>query len=193
MIYILALLASTTATEELRITSLGRCALTHAFITSDSLPTPDGSIIILSGAYLLTTSLSAVAKSPTREQQIQPEFISVISIPASLRKPESTPISPNSFSISTTFCPLSASERSFLIRVVFPAPRKPDTTSILVIISSLSYQTSKQEPPTNSLAIELLGSDSLGIPKKYPRNLSSLLASKYSGSSGLMPYSNGSA
>ena len=42
----------------------------------------------------LYDSFRAVPKSPTREQQIQPEFISRISIPASFRKPPSIPISP---------------------------------------------------------------------------------------------------
>ena len=76
-----------------------------ALITSESLPTPDGSIIILSGENCAKTFLRASPKSPTNEQQIQPEFISVISIPASFKKPPSMPISPNSFSISTSFSP----------------------------------------------------------------------------------------
>ena len=46
-----------------------------------------------------------MVKSPTRVQQMQPEFISVISTPASFRKPPSMAISPNSFSISTSFSP----------------------------------------------------------------------------------------
>ena len=54
-----------------------------AFITSESLPTPEGSIITLSGEKSAITLPSATVKSPTSEQQIQPEFISVISIPAS--------------------------------------------------------------------------------------------------------------
>ena len=83
--------------------------------------------------------LGLAPKSPTREQQMQPEFISRISIPASFKKPPSIPISPNSFSIRTTCWPFSASPRSFLIRVVFPAPRKPEIMSILVIdLTSLS-------------------------------------------------------
>ena len=45
---------------------------------SDNLPTPDGSIIILSGLYLAITSFKDEAKSPTREQQIQPALISLI-------------------------------------------------------------------------------------------------------------------
>ncbi len=88
-----------------------------------------------SGLYFSRTSFKAVPKSPTKEQQIQPEFISVISIPASFKKPPSTPISPNSFSIRTSFSPANASFKSFLIRVVLPAPRKPDTISIFVISS----------------------------------------------------------
>ena len=51
------------------------------------------------------TFLSALPKSPTSEQQMQPEFISVILMPASCRKPPSMPISPNSFSIRTSFWP----------------------------------------------------------------------------------------
>ena len=87
-----------------------------------------------SGAYFSITSSKEVVKSPTREQQIHPEFISLISIPESFKKPPSTPISPNSFSMRTTFVPFKASLKSFLMRVVLPAPRKPDIISILVII-----------------------------------------------------------
>ena len=119
------------------LSSISAFSLTSrtAFITSESLPTPDGSIIILSGEYLSITSLSAVPKSPTSEQHIQPEFISVISIPASLRNPPSIPISPNSFSIRTIFSFPRASPISFLISVVLPAPRKPDIISIFVTIN----------------------------------------------------------
>ena len=74
-------------------------------MTSESFPTPEGSMTMRSGENFSSTSLKALAKSPTSEQQMQPEFISVISMPASLRKPPSTPISPNSFSMSTTFSP----------------------------------------------------------------------------------------
>ena len=108
-------------------------------ITSESLPTPDGSIMILSGLNLSITSLKFFAKSPTKVQHIHPEFISVISIPVSFRNPPSIPTSPNSFSISTTFSLLSDSSKSFFISVVFPAPRKPETISILVTLFVLSY------------------------------------------------------
>ena len=111
-------------------------------MTSLSLPTPDGSITTRVGAYCSITCCKAVRKLPTRLQQMQPEFISVIWMPASLRNPPSTPISPNSFSISTSFWPAYASPISFLIRVVLPAPRKPEKMSILVILykSFLSVQ-----------------------------------------------------
>ena len=104
-----------------------------ALITSDSFPTPDGSITIRSGAYSAATCLRALEKSPTSEQQIHPEFISVIFTPASCKKPPSIPISPNSFSIKTTFSPTYASLISFLISVVLPAPKKPEKISIFVI------------------------------------------------------------
>ena len=74
-----------------------------AFATSESLPTPEGSMMMRSGAYSAMTFLSASVKSPTRVQQMQPEFISVICTPASLRKPPSMAISPNSFSMRTSF------------------------------------------------------------------------------------------
>ena len=64
-----------------------------------------------------------------------------------------------------------------------------------IIISkfiNLSY-TLKQLPPTNSLIIELLGRSSLLIPRKYSRNLSSLLASSYSGTSFGIPNNADSA
>ncbi len=99
--------------------------------------TPDGSIITRSGRYFVSTSSRDFPKSPTSEQQIQPEFISRISIPESFRKPPSIPISPNSFSIRTTCSPAIASLRSFLIKVVLPAPKNPEIISIFVIISIL--------------------------------------------------------
>ena len=93
-IYILLFPASTTATKLLSTTS-SNCGFTSstAFITSESFPTPDGSIMIRPGWYSATTFFRASPKSPTREQQIQPEFISVMLIPASFRKPLSIPIS----------------------------------------------------------------------------------------------------
>ena len=75
-------------------------------------------------------------KSPTREQQMHPADISLIWTPDSFRKPPSMLISPNSFSMSTSFSPGKASASSFLMRVVLPAPRKPETMSILVMVSS---------------------------------------------------------
>ena len=62
--------------------------------------------MIRSGWYSLITLVRALPKSPTKEQQMQPEFISVMLMPASFRKPPSMPISPNSFSMSTSFWPL---------------------------------------------------------------------------------------
>ena len=104
-------------------------------MTSDNFPTPEGSIITRSGAYFSNTSFNAVLKSPTNEQQIHPEFISVISTPASFRNPPSIPISPNSFSINTNFSFWNPSCNNFLIKVVLPAPKKPEIMSIFVIFS----------------------------------------------------------
>ena len=58
--------------------------------------------------------------------------------------------------------------------------------AIICLTSIFNYYTSKQLPPTNSLQIELFGNLSLLTPKKYSKNLSNLLASKYSASSGPM-------
>ena len=55
------------------------------------------------------------------------------------------------------------------------------------------FYTRKQLPPTNSRRIELFGRFSLLTPRKYSRNFSSRLASKYSGSSLPIPYRRGSA
>ena len=131
--YILHFCTSTTVVALFITTSA--CSLTSstAFITSESFPTPDGSIITLSGAKSSITFFNASPKSPTREQQIQPEFISVISTPASLRNPPSIPISPNSFSINTSFSPENAWSMSFFISVVLPAPKKPEIISIFVM------------------------------------------------------------
>ena len=134
-IYILHFPASTTTARQFTERLSDLTAFT-ARTTSESLPTPDGSIIILSGESSRSTFASASVKSPTSEQQIQPEFISVISIPASLRKPPSIPISPNSFSIRTTRSSEYASFISFFIRVVFPAPKNPEYISTLIIASS---------------------------------------------------------
>ena len=137
-IYTLTLDASATVEALLRTISFSMWRSLTALITSESLPTPEGSIIILSGWYLSTTSLREVPKSPTSEQQMHPEFISLISTPESLRNPPSIPISPNSFSIRTTCSPFKASFKSLLIRVVLPAPKKPEIISTLVILINLS-------------------------------------------------------
>ena len=137
--YILALTASTTATALFKVQSKSPALSATAFITSESLPTPEGSIMILSGAYFVITSLRLEPKSPTSEQHIQPEFISLISIPESLRNAPSIPISPYSFSISTIFSLFKPSDRSFLMSVVLPAPKNPDTISIFVIFKSFPF------------------------------------------------------
>ena len=136
--YILHFWASTTVTEPFNTTSISPATSQTAFITSESLPTPDGSIITRSGVYFVRTSFKERPKSPTKEQQMHPEFISRISMPESFKNPPSIPISPNSFSIRTTFSPAIASFRSFFINVVFPAPRKPEIISIFVIMTPLS-------------------------------------------------------
>ena len=95
-----------------------------------------------SGWNWASTSFRALLKSPTREQQMQPEDISEIWTPDSFRKPPSMLISPNSFSIRTSFSPGKASASSFLMRVVLPAPRKPETMSIFVMVSSPFHKIS---------------------------------------------------
>ena len=114
-----------------------------ATITSLSLPTPEGSMRMRSGWNWACTSFSAAVKSPTRVQQMQPEDISEICTPDSFKKPPSMLISPNSFSISTICSPGKASASSFLMRVVFPAPKKPEMMSILVMVSDplLKFQS----------------------------------------------------
>ena len=133
-IYILHFLASTTVTPAAMSIS-STCSA--ASLTSLSLPTPDGSMIILSGLSSCATFLRACVKSPTRVQHMQPEFISVISMPESSRKPLSIPISPNSFSTITSFSPLYASSASFLISVVLPAPKNPENISVFIICNYL--------------------------------------------------------
>ena len=138
--YSLHFFASTTVTAELFSTSRSASTSATAFMTSESFPTPLGSMMIRSGLYFVRISCRELAKSPTREQQMHPEFISRISIPESFRNPPSMPISPNSFSIRTTCSPATASFRSLRINVVFPAPRKPEimSTFVFAIIVSLS-------------------------------------------------------
>ena len=102
--YILARVASTTVVK-LPGTSSASPRSCTARMTSLSLPTPLGSMSTRSGLYSALTFSRASAKSPTRLQQMQPELISRISMPASFKKPPSTAISPNSFSMSTSFSP----------------------------------------------------------------------------------------
>ena len=71
------------------------------------------------------------------------------------------------------------------------SPVKKQPRSLIPLVIYL--YTLKQLPPTNSLTIEFVGSSSLPIPKKYPKNFRRRFASKYSGSSFLIPNSNGSA
>ena len=137
--YILHFLASTMVTAELSDTSRLAEASVTAFMTSESFPTPDGSIMILSASNLSMTSFRDFSKSPTSEQHMQPWDISLISMPESFKNPPSMDISPNSFSIRTIFSPLRASDISFLIKVVFPAPRNPETTSIFTTKEHLFY------------------------------------------------------
>ena len=132
--YILTLVASATVTKLFSFMSgTSFTVFSTATITSLSLPTPLGSMRMRSGWNCSCTSFSALLKSPTREQQMHPEDISLICTPESFRNPPSMLISPNSFSISTSFSPGKASASSFLIRVVLPAPKNPETMSIFVI------------------------------------------------------------
>ena len=161
-IYILHLVASTMVTALFSLTSRFFATSRTAFITSESLPTPDGSMMTRSGLYLVSTSSRDLPKSPTREQQIQPEFISRISMPESFKNPPSIPIWPNSFSIRTTCSPLIASCKSFLINVVFPAPKKPEMISIFVMmIPSFLYAlpVCRQQP----LLLLMLAPDNLSL------------------------------
>ena len=132
--YILIFFASATVVRLFTFISQSEATSSTARHTSESFPTPEGSIRIRSGANCSITFFRASPKSPTREQQMHPEFISVMLIPASFRKPPSIPISPNSFSIRTIFCPANTSSISLRISVVFPAPRNPEIISILVIM-----------------------------------------------------------
>ena len=76
--YILHFEASATVMKFSSSRPASSLTFSTAVITSDNLPTPDGSIIITSGEYSSDTFLRASPKSPTREQQIHPEFISLI-------------------------------------------------------------------------------------------------------------------
>ena len=98
--------ASATAAKQLSFSSGTWAAVrSTAATTSDSLPTPEGSMRMRSGWNWRWTSCRAWVKSPTREQQMHPEDISEICTPESFRKPPSMLISPNSFSMSTSFSP----------------------------------------------------------------------------------------
>lgn len=94
-----------------------------AFI-SDSLPTPDGSIRILSGSKAFLISFIEEAKSPATEQHMQPAFISLTDRPSLSRMAPSMLTSPNSFSMMTVLEKSSASLINFLMNVVLPDPKK---------------------------------------------------------------------
>ena len=98
-------------------------------------------MMMRSGSYFSISSVSALWKSPTSVQQMQPEFSSVIWMPLSFMKPPSTPTSPYSFSSNTTFSFFSEPPSSFLMSVVLPAPRKPEIMLIFVMLSHLSQCT----------------------------------------------------
>ena len=70
---------------------------------------------------------------------MQPELISLIFTPDSFKKAPSIPISPNSFSIKTTFSFFNPVSNNFLINVVFPAPKKPEIISIFTLIFSPTF------------------------------------------------------
>ena len=58
---ILHLLASATVTALFKVTRTSAATSRTAFITSESLPTPDGSMITRSGVYFVSTSFKAVS------------------------------------------------------------------------------------------------------------------------------------
>ena len=140
--YILAFLPSATVIRLSISTPASSCMSITAFATSDSLPTPDGSMMMRSGWNSSLTCFSDFAKSPTSVQQMHPEFISVTSMPEFCMKRLSIPISPNSFSMSTVFSSLYAFEISSFMNVVFPAPRNPDIISTFAMIFSLFCKNS---------------------------------------------------
>ncbi len=133
-ICLVAFAVLTTVIRPFSFTSFSCSTSCTDFITSESFPTPEGSIRIRSGWNRSMTSRRFFPKSPTREQQMQPEFSSLISMPESFKNPPSMPISPNSFSINTIFSPWNTSSSIFLIKVVFPAPKNPEIISIFVIV-----------------------------------------------------------
>ena len=129
-LYIKYLLASTIVIE--RFISKRSGYLRQIAFISDSLPTPDGSIRILSGLKIFLMSFIELAKSSATEQHIQPAFISLTESPSLSRMVPSILTSPNSFSMMTVLEKSSDSLISFLIKLVLPDPRKPDTIFILV-------------------------------------------------------------
>ena len=127
--HIRALPASTTVAQPpISISGWVCFAFSIAERISLSLPTPVGSTKITVGWYLVISSSMASWKSPARVQQMQPALSSLTWMPTSFRKAPSTPTSPYSFSSSTTFSLRRRPVSSFLIRVVLPAPRKPEIT-----------------------------------------------------------------
>ncbi len=117
------------------------CSITHKSVSSSScrsflIPVsfaiPVGSTIIRSGAYSFIISKMPAGNSLELLQQIQPACMGFTVRPSILSVSSSMLILPNSFSRITIFSPGYTPSINFLIKVVLPAPKKPDMISILV-------------------------------------------------------------
>ena len=97
-----------------------------------SFPTPVGSMTRYSGSTAFAMERTDRAKSPLAEQQMQPSVISqMFTVPLASSvssRSLSIPAAPYSFSKMANSLPVCFARA--LIKVVFPAPKKPDTISI---------------------------------------------------------------
>ena len=88
----------------------------------------------------LCKRFNASTRSPRTVQQIQPFITSITSSSTfSGMILSSTPISPNSFSITANFIPCVPSLRMWLSKVVFPEPRKPVRTVTGILVAILRF------------------------------------------------------
>ena len=94
-------------------------------------PTPVGSTMRYSGSRVLTIVSMEEAKSDFNEQQIQPSVNSQILSRSFCKTAPSIPAPPYSFSITTNFCAV-LSERAWM-KVVLPAPKKPEITKTFIL------------------------------------------------------------
>ena len=105
-----------------------------AFITSDSLPTPEGSMMIRSGANWLYVLQSGAEIAHQRAADATGVHLRDLHTGIFKSRRRYFRSHRAEFSMRTIYWLFSASSSNFLINVVFPAPRNPEIMSIFVML-----------------------------------------------------------